>query len=139
MLVSRRMTSNSSATSFGVSEEVGSSMTTTRASCASARAISTICCWLTGRRADLRAAGSTLKPMRSNSAAASAADLAPVDRADAVGRIAFEKDVLGDGELGDQRDLLEHHLDALPGALSRGELKLDLATPPMRMVPASFW
>ena len=69
--VRRRMTSNSSATSFGVSDEVGSSMTTTRASCASARAISTICCWLTGSE-PVRAAGSTSKPMRLNSAAESA-------------------------------------------------------------------
>ena len=65
------MTVNSSATSFGVSDDVGSSITTTRASWASARAISTICCWLTGSD-PVRAAGSTLKPMRLNSAAESA-------------------------------------------------------------------
>ena len=55
-----------------------------------------------------------------------AADGFPIDRAGAIDRILFEEDVLRHGELGDQGDLLEDHLDPLPDGIA-GVVHLRLA------------
>ena len=62
--VSSRMTRNSTSTSAALSADVGSSMISTRASCASARAISTICCW-PSRRSPTGVRGSSGSSRRS--------------------------------------------------------------------------
>ena len=67
--VRSRMIRNSTSTSAALSADVGSSMISTRASCASARAISTICCCPT-RRSPTVVVGSSGSSRRASSSAA---------------------------------------------------------------------
>ena len=66
---SRRTTRNSDSTSSSVSELVGSSRISTRASIERARAISTICCW-SGRRRRTGSDGSRSRPSRASASRA---------------------------------------------------------------------
>ena len=132
--VRRRMTVKRSATSFGVSDEVGSSMTTMRASWDSARAISTICCWLTGRW-PARAVVSTSKPMRSKRALASRRmarqSIEPVRPTGYSSRKMFSATV------NSAISAISWKTTLMPWRMASPGLRMTASRPPMRIEPAS--
>ena len=101
--------------SASFSAAVGSSRISSFTSLANALAISTSCCLPTPMSL-IRVSGSSFRPTRASSSSASRRRL-PVDDA-AAGRLVAEEDVLGDRQLGDQRELLvdDHDAGVLAGA-----------------------
>ena len=108
-----RMIAKSCSTSASVSADVGSSMTRTRASSASAFAISTICCCATPRRARDRRSSMSGRARASRPSALGRACGAS-RRARQRRRLAAEEDVLGDGQVGNELELLVDDADAQP-------------------------
>ena len=108
---------NSASVSRSDSAAVGSSITRMRACCDSALAISTICCCATPSLWT-GIARSMSKPSPSCRARARASAMHPgaVDqcRGTRPARLAAEKDVLRDIEVGNEREFLEDHGDAEP-------------------------
>ena len=104
---SSSITSSTSLIISGSSAEVGSSKSITRGSIASARAMATRCCWPPDSCPGNFSACSGM-PTRSRSAAASSSAsgrdfLRTPDRR--------ERDVVNDGQVREQVELLEHHAD----------------------------
>ena len=108
---SSRMTRIRSSVSCGVSTAVGSSRMSTLASCISALTISTRCWMPTGQVSDERVGRD-----RQAVALGDLGHVAPgppaVQEAEGLGVLVAEGDVLGDGEDGDQHEVLVHHADA---------------------------
>ena len=114
-----RMMRKSSSISVLVRAAVGSSMMRTEASSERALAISTICCCATLRSRTL-ARGSSLRWSRSMSSAVSSTwRLSSTVKREAAARLAAHVDVLGDGEVRGQDELLVDHADAQVAAGSR--------------------
>ena len=109
--LSWRMMPISSSVSCGVSTAVGSSKTSTRASRESALMISTRC-WTPTGRSSTRASGSTSKPKRAEISRTRSRAVVEIEDAAGLGRLVAEHHVLGDGEDGDQHEVLVDHADA---------------------------
>ena len=102
---SSRMTRKRLSTSWSLSEAVGSSMIRMRASAPRARAISTSCCsGIVSRRTSV--SGSIAAPIRSSSRRARSRRSPQRTRRQAPPRLQAERDVLGDGQVGEERRLL---------------------------------
>ena len=107
-----RSTSNRRSTSGGDSAEVGSSRMMMRAPENSTRASSISCCRPIGSE-PMRALRIDVDAEARRAARARRATMrAPVDDAEPRRRLLAEKDVLGDGEVGHDAQLLMHHADA---------------------------
>ena len=105
--VRSRITSKSSPISCSVSVAVGSSRIRTFASMASALAISTLCCSATVRL-EINRPGLMFTPTRSRSSPASRSSA--VNEPEAA-RFASHEEVLRDGEVGREGELLVEHRD----------------------------
>ena len=116
--VSSRMTRNSTLTSVIDSAEVGSSMISTRAFCRSARAISTSCC-CPMRRSPTRVSGSSCSSSRSSTATVGGALGLPVQSPEPVRVLPAEEQVVLDGQVGAQAELLVDDDDAPVRGLPR--------------------
>ncbi len=97
-----------------VSAAVGSSITITRAFVVSAFAISTSC-WSAIESPRASRSGSSRTPSCSNTRGRLAAHPSAVDAAEPLERLHADEDVLGDGQIGEERRLLEDDRD--PGGL----------------------
>ena len=115
---SRRTSPKSASTSSSVSELVGSSRISTRASIESARAISTICCW-SGRSRRTGMPGSRSRSSRASASRARRRVARQSIEAGAPHHAVPEEDVLGDREVGRERRLLRDRRDALAQRLGR--------------------
>ena len=112
-----RMIANRRAISGSESAAVGSSITRMRAFCDSALAISTICCCATPSRCTgVRVSRSALQ--RREHAARLRMRPGAIDRArDPARKLAAEEDVLGDVQVGNERELLEDDGNAEPAGI----------------------
>src|SRR6478609_4244030 len=109
--LSSRTSLKRSAVSAAESELVGSSITMTFAPVPTAPAICTSCSWPV-ESVPMMASGSMVEPMLAST------EFAAVDDAGAPRQVA-EAEVLGDGEVGAERELLVHHGDAELASLER--------------------
>ena len=109
--LSWRMISMSSSVSCGVSTAVGSSKTSTFASRESALMISTRCCTPTGR-SSMSASGFDVESEPRRDLAHAPARGIQIEEAPGARRLVAEHHVLGDGEDGDEHEVLVDHADA---------------------------
>ena len=113
--------SSSACTSRWVSAVVGSSMMTSRASSASARAMATSCLSATGSDST-RASSGMSTSMRSQRGFGQRPHAAPVDQLAAGADFRAEGDVLGDRQVGKEREVLKDDLDAARHRAARIEM-----------------
>ena len=122
---SSRTTRNRFSTSRSLSEAVGSSRIRTRASAPSARAISTSCCSGIVSVARPRRRGRSSR-RRARAAPGAAPRRSPQRIAPPrAARLQAERDVLGDGQVGEQRRLLVDGRDARARGRATGSLSVD--------------